>query len=162
MKKIIRVLLRILVVPALFIYELCHVLASLIVGLNPKNFGWSFFILRGPISAMVFFNETTANKIEGTFRRFIIDIAPFFAFVYIGCMATNIVFFKYFLIYDFFVFPFSFMSGVGVNNALKYLGAKKEIKLFNEKWFRKFDNWLYFDGMTEEEYFEKKLMEEIE
>lgn len=48
MKKTIRILLRIIITPALFIHELCHVLASLIVGLSPKNFGWSFFILRGP------------------------------------------------------------------------------------------------------------------
>lgn len=162
MKKTIRILLRVLVTPALFIHELCHVLASLLVGISPKNFGWSFFIFSGPINAMVFFDETAANKIEGTFRRFFIDIAPLFAFVYIGYMATNIDFFKYFLIYEFLVFPFSFMSGIDVNNALRYLGVKKEIKLFYNKWFIKFYNWLYFEGMTEEEYFEKKIMEGIE
>lgn len=93
MKKTIRIFLRIIITPALFIHELCHVLAALIVGLSPKNFGWSFFILSGPINAMVYFDETAASKIEGSFRRFIIDIAPLFAFGYIGYMATNIDFF---------------------------------------------------------------------
>jgi len=162
MKKIIRILLRIIVTPALFIHELCHVLASLIVGLSPKNFGWSFFILRGPINAMVYFDETAASKIEGSFGRFIIDIAPLFAFAYIGYMATNIEFFKYFLMYEFLVLPFSFMSAIDFNSALKYLGVKKEVKFFYNTWLIKFDNWLYFEGMTEEEYLEKKLMEGIE
>lgn len=162
MKKIIRILLRIIVTPALFIHELCHVLASLIVGLSPKNFGWSFFILRGPINAMVYFDETAASKIEGSFRRFIIDIAPLFAFAYIGYMATNIEFFKYFLMYEFLVLPFSFMSAIDFNSALKYLGVKKEVKFFYNTWLIKFDNWLYFEGMTEEEYLEKKLMDGIE
>ena len=66
MKKTIRILLRIIITPALFIHELCHVLASLIVGLSPKNFGWSFYI-KGPINAMVYFDETAASKIEGLF-----------------------------------------------------------------------------------------------
>jgi len=67
MKKTIRILLRIIITPALFIHELCHVLASLIVGLSPKNFGWSFFILRGPINAMVYFDGTLPVKLRGLF-----------------------------------------------------------------------------------------------
>jgi len=64
--------------------------------------------------------------------------------------------------YEFLVLPFSFMSAIDFNSALKYLGVKKEVKFFYNTWLIKFDNWLYFEGMTEEEYLEKKLMGGIE
>ena len=162
MKSIIRILLRIIVLPALFVHELCHLLAALIIGVNPKNIGWSFFILNGPINAMVYLDEDGSAKLKTGFRKFIFDIAPIFAFIYIGYMAIHIEFFMYFLIYELVVFPFSFLSVVDLNNALKYLGKKKEINLFYNKWFEKFDNWLYYEGMTKQEYFKKYGFNEVE
>lgn len=53
------------------------------------------------------------------------------------------------------------MSAIDFNSALKYLSVKKEVKFFYNAWLIKFDNWLYFEGMTEEEYLEKKLLEGV-
>lgn len=162
MKKSIRIFLRILVTPALFIHELSHVIACLIVGLSPRSFGWNFYLNQGPIHAEVYFDEEAYKNIEGSFRKFFIDIAPLFPFIYTGFMATNMVLFQYILLYEFIVFPFSFLSVVDINNALRYLGFKKEVSLFYLRWDLKFHNWLYFEGLTSEEYYKKCELDMIE
>ncbi len=161
MKRGVRILLRIIALPAIFVHELCHLLIALIFGVSPGSLGWSFFIFSGQIHAMFYLDEAGCKKIKNGFRKFIFDIAPVFAFIYVGYMATNIDFFKYILIYEFAVFPFSFLSAVDLNNALKYFGVKKEIGFFYNKWFEKFDNWLYYENMNRKDYMKKyKFIEE--